>query len=225
MSRSKAEVRAWLRSQVGKKVKDESNHDLDGQCVALVKALLNYLGAPDPWKARGNAKSVINAYIADGVAQRGDGWLRVCSNSNMGNGYGHVWIDLRGETNFEQNGQRPLLTTEGTRPIGQCIQLASLDKWVVERPVAQAPRQDLPSGVIPQNGTFHVEVDGLRVRNNPDTNGNNVVATYNRGQSVNYQGYIDANGYRWVVYKANSGNWRYVARRTLDGQIIFGHCN
>ena len=221
MSKTKAEVRAYLDSKVGKKVPDLNNRSLDGQCVAFVKSLLDFLGAPNPYKPRGNAKDVGDSYLREGIAQNGKGWLQVCVNRSMGGGYGHVWIDLSGETNYEQNGARALHVTKGTRPIRQAVQIVNLDKYVA----TEAQSSTLPAGVVPQEGTYEIQVNGLRVRSTPEIRDDNIVASYNAGEKVNhYQGYIDANGYRWVVYKAKSGNWRYIARRSLDGKEVFGKC-
>lgn len=221
MSKTKTEVRAYLDSKVGKKVPDLNNRSLDGQCVAFVKSLLDFLGAPNPYKPRGNAKDVGDSYLREGIAQNGKGWLQVCVNRSMGGGYGHVWIDLSGETNYEQNGARALHVTKGTRPISQAVQIVNLDKYVA----TEAQSSTLPDGVVPQEGTYEIHVNGLRVRSTPEIRDDNIVASYNAGEKVNhYQGYIDANGYRWVVYKAKSGNWRYIARRSLDGKEVFGKC-
>lgn len=221
MSKTKAQIRAFLDGQVGKKVPDLNNRRLDGQCVAFVKSLLDFLGAPNPYKPRGNAKDVGDSYLREGIAQNGKGWLQVCVNRSMGGGYGHVWIDLSGETNYEQNGAQALKVTKGTRPISQAVQIVNLDKYVA----TEAQSSTLPAGVVPQEGTYEIQVNGLRVRSTPEIRDDNIVASYNAGEKVNhYQGYIDANGYRWVVYKAKSGNWRYIARRSLDGKEVFGKC-
>lgn len=137
MARTKQEVQNWLNAQVGKKVKDKSASYLDGQCVALVKALLEYLGAPNPYAARGNAKDAGDSYLREGIARNGDGWLRVCVNRSMGGGYGHIWIDLKGVANYEQNGVRALHTTKNTRSFAQRHQLINLDRYIK----ADAPKK------------------------------------------------------------------------------------
>lgn len=138
MARTKQEIRNWLDSQVGKKVKDKSNSDFDGQCVALIKALLEYVGAPDPYKARGNAKDAGDSYVREGIAEAKDGWLRVVVNRDMGRiggkTYGHIWVDLANEANYEQNGAKALLTTKGTRPYSQKQQVVNLDKYIKADP-------------------------------------------------------------------------------------------
>ena len=225
MSRTQQEIRNYLDGTVGTKVVCTNNRGLDGQCVTLIKALLAFLGCPTAWQARGNATDVATNYVRDGVAKNGNGWLQVCVNHNYAGGLGHVWIDLSGETNYESNGAKALHVTKGTRNINQAQQIVNLDQWVNFSQPAQ-PASGLPAGVTPQEGTYHIQVNGLRVRSTPEIRGDNIVASYDAGQQVNhYQGYIDKNGYRWVVYKAKSGNWRYIARRSLDGKEVFGYCD
>ena len=224
MSRTKQEIRNYLDGLVGKRVICTNNRALDGQCVTLVKSLLAFLGCPSAWQARGNATAAASNYVRDGIARNGKGWLQVCVNHNYARGVGHVWIDLSGETNYESNGAKPLTVTKGTRGYNQAQQIVNLDQWVnFSEP---APASGLPAGVVPQQGTYHIKVNGLRVRSTPEIRADNVVASYDAGQQINhYQGYIDANGYRWVVYKGKSGNWRYIARRSLDGRQVFGFCD
>ena len=224
MSRTKQEIRNYLNSLVGQRVVCPNNRALDGQCVTLVKALLAFLGCPSAWQARGNATAVASNYVRDGIARNGKGWLQVCVNHNYARGVGHVWIDLSGETNYESNGAKPLTVTKGTRGYNQAQQIVNLDQWVnFSEP---QPASGLPAGVVPQQGTYHIKVNGLRVRSTPEIRADNVVASYDAGQQINhYQGYIDANGYRWVVYRGKSGNWRYIARRSLDGKQVFGYCD
>ena len=137
MAKTKAEIRKWLDSQVGKKVNSKAGI-YNGQCVSLIKALLEFVGAPDPYKARGNAKDVGDTLLREGIAKNGDGWLRVVVNRGMGviGGvtYGHIWIDLANETNYEQNGAKALHTTKGTRPYSQRGQVVNLDKYVKADP-------------------------------------------------------------------------------------------
>ena len=77
--------------------------------------------------------------------------------------------------------------------------------------------------IVPQKGTFTSSVNGLRVRRSPSLNGQ-VVATYDKGGSVKYDGYVDNEGYRWITYIGKSGNRNYIARRKLDNSKIFGTC-
>lgn len=113
--RTKQEVINFLESKVGTKVPCPGRPDLDGQCVTLIKSLMEFLGVPDPYKARGHAKTAISAYLSEGIADKGVGFLSVFSNKNMGGGYGHIWCNA-GEGNgvfYESNGQKPLIVTKG----------------------------------------------------------------------------------------------------------------
>lgn len=130
MARTKAEVRAFLDSKVGHTCTDKSNADLNGQCVSLIKNLMDFLGVPNPYGARGNAKDAGDIYIAQGIGTSGRGWLTICVNRDMGGGYGHIWVDLAGEANYESNGARALVTTKNTRPISQGQQFINFDKWI-----------------------------------------------------------------------------------------------
>lgn len=136
MSRTKDEIRAFLGSKVGTIVPHPGYPDLNGQCVTLTKALLEFLGVPNPYKARGNARDAGDTYLREGIASNGVGWLTIVVNRDMGliDGvrYGHIWIDLQNEANYESNGVRALYTTKNTRPISQGQQFINLDKWIKE---------------------------------------------------------------------------------------------
>lgn len=139
MSRTKQEVRDFLQSQVGLRVNARSGI-YSGQCVSLIKALLEFLGVPNPYAGRGNAITVNDQLLREGIAANGSGWLTVVVNRDMGrvyengrwNNYGHIWIDLQNEGNYEQNGARALYTTKNTRPISQGQQFVNLDKYIKE---------------------------------------------------------------------------------------------
>lgn len=61
-----------------------------------------------------------------------------------------------------------------------------------------------------ETGTFTVEVSALNVRASAGLSGE-IVAVYTAGQTINYDGWIDNDGYIWITYIAGSGNRRYVA--------------
>ena len=219
MAKTKQEIRVWLDRQVGQSIA-KTDGGYPGQCVSLIQALLAFLGASDGKTAMGNAKDFGDALVARGIAKNGKGWLNICVNRNMGWGYGHVWIDLHNETNYEQNGARALATTKGTRPIGQAQQIINLDQYVTGDAPAPAP-QPAPSGAVAQLGTFESQVNGLRIRRSPSMNGA-VVGSFDVGGKVKYDSYVDAEGYRWISWIGNSGNRNYAARRTLDNKTVFG---
>jgi LysM repeat protein len=180
MARTKQEIRNFLDSQVGKKVNAKAGV-YNGQCVSLIKALLEFLGAPAPYSARGNAKDVGDTLVRQGVAKAGDGWLRVVVNRSMGviGGvrYGHIWIDLKNETNYEQNGARALYTTKGTRPYSQRQQVVNLDKYIKadppKKPAASTStytvkRGDTLSGIAAKYKTTVAKLVSLNGIKNPN---------------------------------------------------------
>lgn len=144
MARTRQEIRDFLNSQVGQSVNAKAGR-YKGQCVSLIKALFEFLGVNDPYGARGDAKDAGDTYVRQGIAANGSGWLNVCVNRDMGRlfvdgkwqTFGHIWLDLSGEANFEQNGAKALTTTKGTRPIQQAQQIINLDRWVAP----EAPRK------------------------------------------------------------------------------------
>lgn len=142
MARSKAEVRQFLESLIGRTCVDQSDHGLNGQCVCLIKNLMDFLGVANPYAGRGNAKDAGTNYIAADIGEAGRGWLTICVNPNMGGGYGHIWVDLKDEANYESNGDIPLVVTKNTRPFNQATQLINFDKWIGETIVDKIPDQD-----------------------------------------------------------------------------------
>lgn len=67
---------------------------------------------------------------------------------------------------------------------------------------------------VSRRGTARVVVDKLYVRNDPSTN-NTHATFYVKGGTFNYEGYKDANGYRWLTYISFSGARRWVAQKNL----------
>jgi len=135
MARTRQEVRDFLNSLVGLMVNEKCGI-YNGQCVSLIKALLEFLGAPNPYTGRGNAKDCGDTLVRQGIAANAPGWLNVCVNRDMGliDGvrYGHIWLDISGEMNFEQNGSRALRVTKNSRPISQAQQIVNLDQYIKE---------------------------------------------------------------------------------------------
>lgn len=234
MARTKQEVRDFLNSQVGQSVNSKAG-SLRGQCVTLNKALLEFLGVPNPYAARGNAKDVGNSYVKQGIAKPGGGWMQVCVNPNMGviGGvrYGHTWIDLSGEANFEQNGAKALRTTKNTRPFNQALQVVNLDQWLRE----DSKSSDTlgPNGVLGMNQSI-VSRNGRYVAI-MQGDGNFVV--YNQGRPIwatrterrgavraimqsdgNFVLYTNTNRPVWASNTARSGGVRLVMQN--DGNLV-----
>lgn len=67
-----------------------------------------------------------------------------------------------------------------------------------------------------KKGTATVLVNALNVRDSPDAKKGRVVATYNKGEKFNYDGYIITNGYVWLSYISKSRERRYVAEGPYD---------
>lgn len=61
-----------------------------------------------------------------------------------------------------------------------------------------------------ETGTFTVEVSALNVRAGAGL-GAEIVAVYGAGETINYDGWCDVDGYIWISYIGGSGNRRFVA--------------
>lgn len=131
--KTKAEIISFLDSKVGKTIPDKVNSNLNGQCVTLIKSLLEFVGAPNPYAARGNAKDYANSLLNQGIATNGKGQVNVVVNPTMGvvGGvtYGHIWVEIDGQ-NWESNGYKALVVTKNTRPSIQGRQWVNLNKWI-----------------------------------------------------------------------------------------------
>ena len=133
--KTKQEVINFLESKVGTKVPCKGNSSLDGHCVTLIKALMEFLDMPDPYKARGHANTCIQTYLDEGIADKGIGFLSVFSNKNMGGDYGHVWCNA-GEGNgvyYESNGAKSLICTKGKTY--QYDHVCNFDRYIKDNPV------------------------------------------------------------------------------------------
>ena len=77
--------------------------------------------------------------------------------------------------------------------------------------------------LIPQNGKCTVIVDKLNIREEPSTSSKSV-GSYNKGESVIYDYYVDNEGYRWISWIGVSGKRRYMAVRVLSTNKKYGNC-
>lgn len=64
-------------------------------------------------------------------------------------------------------------------------------------------------------GTYRCTGDGVRVRRAPSLSGE-VVAKYNRGETVRLDSFIDGDGLTWGSYVGASGNRNYVAAKYFE---------
>lgn len=61
----------------------------------------------------------------------------------------------------------------------------------------------------------------INVRNEPTLSGE-IVAYYEPGMAVNYDSFIDNDGYRWISYVSTSGVRRYMACQDLSTGLYYG---
>lgn len=77
--------------------------------------------------------------------------------------------------------------------------------------------------LVPQRGRCTVIVDELNIREKPSTKSKSV-GTYRKGEVVNYDYYVDNEGYRWISWVGKSGIRRYMAVRVLSSNKKYGNC-
>lgn len=75
-----------------------------------------------------------------------------------------------------------------------------------------------------ENGTAKVIVSALNVRSTPCASGNTPVATYNKGETFNYDTVVLTNKYVYCSYISNSGYRRYVAVKNRATGERFANC-
>ena len=210
--------------------------DADGaygtQCVDLPNSIsINFFGKA-LW---GNAIDLLNSaaglgyevvYDAVGVNPRAGAVFVMDTTYIYGHRYGHTGIVIEDSDGYtmrtiEQNidGNADSLYVGGparynTRdfngivgwfyfPVdGQPAQVTSIEP--------SEPLTVDSSEFNPETGTFTVEVSALNVRASAGLLGE-IVAVYTAGQVINYDGWLDNDGYIWITYIAGSGNRRYVA--------------
>ncbi|MGC6770501.1 lysozyme, partial [Enterococcus sp. LJL51] len=127
MAKTIGEVKSFLDSLIGQITVDKSNAGLNGQCVSLIKNILEFVGAPNPYAARGNAKDIPVTYVSEGIANVGSGTLNIAVNRNGGGGYGHVWVKI-GSDSWQANWAGfPVKKNVGEDPITDIL---NLDQWI-----------------------------------------------------------------------------------------------
>ena len=77
--------------------------------------------------------------------------------------------------------------------------------------------------LIEQHGTCTIVVDKLNIREKPSVN-SNIVGSYSKEEKVEYDYYVDNEGYRWISWIGASGKRRYMAVRVLSTNKRYGHC-
>lgn len=215
---------AVARGRVG-----NPNGTYAGQCVSLVQQYLNQCYGI-PYRARGNARSFVPPYFyrVSGAPQPGD---IVQYGRNYGGGYGHIGLIGADGRFVDQNGTRRLHVAVRNTPFRGYVQLwrpnrrcALYDAAPAPTPApAPAPAPSLGVGsFVAQHGTFRASTN-MKIRRAPSLTGE-VVGTFTAGSTQRYDGYIDANCYRWISWVGASGHRNYVARRNFKNGQIYGQC-
>jgi len=133
--KTQAEVHAFLDSLVGTTVIEPTNPELNGECVTLIKALLNFMRVPYPWKARGHAKDFGDSCLNEGIAKLAelDSHVRVYIRRTPGDG--HIWCSVGDyiviHDYYESNGSAGKIVSKNTKgPLSICDQIITFDQWM-----------------------------------------------------------------------------------------------
>ncbi|MBF0714479.1 SH3 domain-containing protein [Gemella sp. GH3] len=218
----------WTKSKIGGRV------DWDGyygsQCVDLIMAYVGEL-----WKGRvnGNAIHYVNNTLPNGFKRYKKGQVTIQPGDiivwNMTLPWGHIGICTAVNGNLltcvEQNvdGNADALTRGG--PARVVNRYDSLVAAIIRPPYTIDSANNRNWTRVPEQWHFTVEVDELNVREAPSLN-SKVVATYKKGDIINYDSYCIANGFVWISYIGSSGQRRYVATGIFTNnrnQMDYGH--
>lgn len=138
---------------------------------------------------------------------------------------GHVVAKVPGQglysVNFHLGGHRVFDSIEAVERALPGSYLGWAEEVDTKRVVTFEPDAPVDGSLNKAHGTATVTTDVLNVRNEPDTNGA-VIVTYTRGQTFNYDGYIDAGGHRWLSYVSYGGTRRYVAQNSPGESYVSG---
>lgn len=147
-------------------------------------------------------------------------------------GYGHIAFIEKivgddifiSESAYSERGN-DFLFKYGRTVAQVCYEWGMEVKGYISPPEAMTSVDDdeMPSGgLIPQNGIFTVTIkDGLNVRNHASTSAERIDGL-SIGESIQYDGYIDSEGIRWISWIKN-GQRVYAARRKVDNSEVWGN--
>lgn len=198
--------------------------DMDGmygaQCVDLIMAYTEHFGG---FRTYGNAIDYLHNTLPKD-------WHRYLKGENsiapgdiaiwqwgINDKYGHVGIVTEVKngyiTSVEQN-------VDGTPSRGGMARLMTRDdKYLVGFIRPKYDNEDAWTRTS-DYGQFKVTVTSINVRNKPSVQGK-VVATYQKGESLNYDSYVLNEGFIWVSYLSYSNERRYIATGNYkDGKRI-----
>lgn len=107
------------------------------------------------------------------------------------------------------------------KKIAESIANKKVTNSIPQKPTSTPSNQNYK--LVPQRGRCTVLVDELNIREKPSTK-SKTVGSYRKGESVNYDYYVDNEGYRWISWVGVSGNRRYMAVRVLSTNKRYGNC-
>lgn len=215
MSKTLQQFREWAEKQGS--VGNPSGGSYKGECVSLIQQYINQLWGI-PYVARGHAawytppSSHFKQMAANTKLKPGD---IIRYGTNYGWGYGHIgMIDDRGRY-LDQNGVISRRVGNRATPFGDIRAVFRPTKaFTVKTP------KPATSGRKAKSGVAKVLATALNVRDGAST-GAKVMAVYKKGQTFNYDSYIDAGGYRWLSYVSFSGKRRYIAQANKGGKVKY----
>ena len=192
------------------------NGSYPGQCVSLIQQYL-YRCYDIPYAPRGNAKDFMPPrFHRVGDAPRPGDIIRY--GANYGGGFGHIGMINADGLFLDQNGTIALRVALRHSPFRGYQAIFRPDALCRLRPTVTRTNGQR----IEQHGTYRA-TDRMNIRRQPSLNGQ-TVGTLGIGQTVQYDSYIDANGYRWISYVGYSGNRNYIARRNFSTGSVYGLC-
>ena len=101
--------------------------------------------------------------------------------------------------------------SSSTIKVGQVLKLSESPAVVpTPKPVVVAPTP-VTSGWVSESGTFNMNRE-INIRNAPRTS-SGIVGTYNAGESVRYDSYMNDGTYTWIHYISYNGAHRYLVCR------------
>lgn len=229
---TKNQVQQWI---------DSHNHkwiDFDGaygaQCMDLS---VQYAHDLFGFRLTGNAENLRNQALPAG-------WQRIKNYNGFvpklgdifvwygsAHPYGHTGIVIKADLNTYTAIEQNMVTGKGQAEDRAEIHTRSYpaDFWGVVRPPiteTQAPPANTGNtsgGRVAQKGTFKANTT-VNIRRDANTTSGKIVAQLQAGQTVKYDSYVDAGGFRWVSYVGASGFRNYVAVRQLSNGYRFGLC-
>lgn len=224
MARTIAEVRAFLDSLIGLVTVDKSDSSLNGQCVSLIKNVLEFVGAPNPYGARGHAKDIPATYVTQGIARTGNGTLNVAVNRYGGGGFGHVWIKIGSDTWQANMNGKPVKKNTYEDPITDII---NLDQWITGGSTGTG--DDLKAFLTSKvNSNFGLSIDQVVnfIYNDPRTNRFGVWCGNDKGKIKAVLNAVSSAGmsYAWfAAYEIQEGynpSWGWLNHTVIRGDYL-----